>query len=88
MGPISAGLCSLTQEAGEGLADLAPALPVLRGGEQQGLGRARPVDVGPAAGEGDAIVGGVDHQCAVVEAGSAQLLQDQPDPCGWMEGQG
>lgn len=74
---------ALTQEAGKGRADLAPALGVLRGGEQQGLGRARPVEVGPAAGEGDAVVRGVDHQRAVEESSAPQLLQDQPDPCGW-----
>lgn len=77
------GARALTQEGGEGLADLSPALGVLGGGDQQGLGGARPVEVGPAAGEGDAVVGGVDHQRAVVEAGTPQLLQDQPDPCGW-----
>lgn len=82
---------TLTQEAGEGRADLAPAPGVLRGGEQQGLGRARPVEVGPAAGEGDAVVGGVDHQRAVEETSAPQLLQDQPDPCrrqsraGWLQ---
>lgn len=77
------GAWALTQEGGEGLADLPPALGVLGGGDQQGLGGARPVEVGPAAGEGDAVVGGVDHQRAVVEAGTPQLLQDQPDPWGW-----
>lgn len=73
---------ALTQEGGEGRADPPPAPGMLGGGEEQGLGRARAVQVGPAPGEGDAVVRGVDHQGAVEETGLAELLQDQPDPCG------
>lgn len=48
---------------------------------QHGLGRAGAIQVGPAVGEGDAVVRAVDDQSVVLIAGSPELLQDQTDAC-------
>lgn len=83
--PIQRSATTPTQQADEGLADLSPAGSVFWRGHQHGLGRAGAIQVGPAVGEGDAVVRAVDDQSVVLIACSPELLQDQADACRGME---